>query len=192
MSWLMISKCFQVILVDPSLLQLFQGEELRSIPELPFLGALCFWVVSERLFAHLASPSLWGKVRMEFITDKRWNINGEIIPMGVLVTDEVEEGSGGMLTTFCHHDQVKVEPLEVLSTLVQWNAPELSIVVVKIFTNSSCLPWESFGFPYPDVTILSAGASTAQFPQWLGCTYAGCPLILPIRSYCCVRRRKRG
>ena len=30
-----------------------------------------------------------------------------------------EEGSLGMVITFCHHDQAKVKPLEALSTLLQ-------------------------------------------------------------------------
>ena len=81
--------------------------------------------------------------------------------MAVLVTDGMEEGSLAMVTTFCHHDQVKVEPLEVLSTSAQQDSPELNIVGVKIFTNSPYLPWGSFSFPYLDLTTLSAGASTA-------------------------------
>ena len=60
--------------------------------------------------------------------------------MAVLVTDGVEEGSLGMVTTFCHHDQAKVESSEVLSTLCQWVSPKPSIVVVKIFANSPYLP----------------------------------------------------
>ena len=120
MSQLTISKCYEEILVDPSLLQLFLGEEWRSICELPFLGALQFQIVLERPFAHLTSPLLWEKARVEFITSNGWKISSEIIPMAaVLVTDWVEEGSLGMVTTFCCHDQVKVEPSEVLSTLVQ-------------------------------------------------------------------------
>ena len=84
--------------------------------------------------------------------------------MAVLVIDGVEQRSLGMVTTFCHHDHVKVEPLEVFSTLVQWDSPELSIVVMKIFTNSPYLPQGSFGFPYLDVTTLSVGVLTTQFP----------------------------
>ena len=44
--------------------------------------------------------------------------------MVVLITDEVEEGSLGMMTTFCHHDQAKVESLEVPSILCQQYSPQ--------------------------------------------------------------------
>ena len=112
--------------------------------------------------------SMWRKVRMEFIANTAWKISGEIIPMVVLVTNRVEEGGLGMVTTFCHHDQAKVEPSEVLSTIHQCNSPEPSIVVVKIFTNSPYFPWGSFSFPYLDVTTLLAGMLTTQFPlAWL-------------------------
>ena len=120
MSCLTISKCYEEILVDPSLWQLFLEEEWRFIHKLPFLGTPQFWIVSERLFSHLMSPSMWGKARVEFITSNGQKISGEIAPMAVLVTNGVEEGSLGMGTTFCHHDQVKVEPLELLPTLLQW------------------------------------------------------------------------
>ena len=39
--------------------------------------------------------------------------------MAVLITNGVEEGSLGMVTTFCHYDQAKVVSLEVFSTLHQ-------------------------------------------------------------------------
>ena len=86
----MISKYYEKILADPSLLQLFPEVEWRSICELPFLSILQFWIVSERLFTHLISPSLWGKARVEIITSNSWKISGEIIPMAVLVIDGVE------------------------------------------------------------------------------------------------------
>ena len=56
---------------------------------------------------------------MEFITSTGWKINSEVIPMTGLVSNWVEERNLGMVTTFCHHDQAKVEPSEVLSTLLQ-------------------------------------------------------------------------
>ena len=152
------------ILADPSLGQLFLEEEWRSIQELPFLGTLQFWIVLERLFACLTSPSMWGKARVEFITNTGWKISSEIVPIVVLVTYRVEEGSLGMETTFFCHNQVKVEPSEVLPTLLQWDSHKLSVVVVKIFANSPYLPWGSFGFPHLDVTTLAGGVLAAQFP----------------------------
>ena len=60
---------------------------------------------------------------MEFITSNSQKISGVIIPMAVLVTDGVKEGSLGMVTTFCHHNQAKVETSEVLSNLLKWDSP---------------------------------------------------------------------
>ena len=68
------------------------------------------------------------------------NINTCTCPMAVLIIDRVEEGSLGMVTTFCHHYMAKVELSEELSILCQLDSPELSIVVVKIFANSPDLP----------------------------------------------------
>ena len=107
---------------------------------------------------------MWGKATVEFITSKDQKISSETVRMAVLVTDSVEERSLGMVTTYCHHDQTKVDPSEVLSTLNLWDFPELSIVVVKIFANSPYLQWGSFSLPYLDVTTLSEGVSSGQFP----------------------------
>ena len=84
--------------------------------------------------------------------------------MAMLITNGVEEGSLGMVNTFHHHDQAKMESSEALSSLYQQDFPELSIVVVKIFTNSPYLPQGSSSFLYLDITTLSLGTLTAQFP----------------------------
>ena len=42
------------------------------------------------------------------------------------------------------------------------------MVVMKIFTSSPYAPQGSLGFPFLDVTTLSAGTATTQFPlNWL-------------------------
>ena len=81
----------------------------------------------------------------------------------------------------------QVEPSEVLSTLLQWNSPKPSMVMVKIFANSPYLPQGSFGSPYLDVTILSTGTLTAQFPLVQLCV---CRLLFfcPLKSSCHMRR----
>ena len=163
----MISKCYEEILADPSLHQLFAEEEWRSICELPFLGTVWFQVVLERLFACLISPALWGKAGVECIANNGQKISGEIIPMVVLVTYRVEEGSLGMVTTFVHHDQAKLEPAEVLSTLVQWDWPELSVVVVKIFINSAYLPPGVFQVPLPRCNHSFRGCINCPIPTGL-------------------------
>ena len=164
MPLLMISKCCEEILEDPSLWWLFSEEEWRSICKFPFLGTLQFWIVLGRLFAHVSSPSMWEQARVEFISGSVWKISGEIFPMAVLITNEVEEGSLGMVTTFCYYDQAKVESLEMLSILQHRNFSKLSVVVVKIFSNSPYLHWGSSNFFYLHATILSLGTWTTQFP----------------------------
>ena len=92
------------------------------------------------------------------------NNKEEIIPMAILVTNEVGEGRLGMVTIFCCSDQAKVGPLVTPLTLLQWDPPEPGILLMKIFTNSLYVPQGPFSFPYLDVTTLLVGASTAQFP----------------------------
>ena len=101
---------------------------------------------------------------MEFFSGGGQKISGEILPVVVLNTDGVEEGSLGMVTTFCHHDQAKVEPSEALYTLHQWDSPKLSIVVVKIFANSPYLPPGVFQLPLSGCNHSLIGALTTQFP----------------------------
>ena len=107
---------------------------------------------------------LWGKPRVNSITSSSKRVtNEEIIPMAILITNGVGEGSLGMMTVFGHSDQVKVEPSVILPTLVQQDTPELAIVVTKIFINLPCFPQRSFGLPFLDVATLSEGASTTRF-----------------------------
>ena len=84
--------------------------------------------------------------------------------MVVWITDGVEEGSLGMVTAFCHHDQAKVKS----------DGPsQPNVVVARIFANSPYLPWGSSSFLYLDITTLSSAVLTVQFPldqlclQWL-------------------------
>ena len=133
---LMISGCYDELLVDPTLLQMFPEDEWTSIHKLPYLGALHCHVVSEGLFNQLISPELWGQARVDFVTDSgRKATSEEVVPVAILVTDGVDEGTLGMATVFCHSDQVKLEPLAMLSTLLPQDSPVLGMVVMKIFTN---------------------------------------------------------
>ena len=83
---------------------------------------------------------MWGKTWVEFITHTSWKISGEATPMVILITDGVREGNLGMVTTFCHHDQAKMEASDVLSTLHQCGLPQPSVVVVKRYTNTPYIP----------------------------------------------------
>ena len=92
----------------------------------------------------------------------------KIVPLAILVMDGLGEEKLGMLTAFCRTDQAKVEPSNALLTLIQWDSPGPGVVVVKVLTNSLHLPQGSFRSPYLDVTTLSVGTLTAQFPlAWL-------------------------
>ena len=59
-----------------------------SVHDLPYLGSLCFCIVSEWLFAWLISPELWGQAGVNFVTNSgRKAMSEEIIPMAILITD---------------------------------------------------------------------------------------------------------
>ena len=60
--------------------------------------------------------------------------------MVILVADGVEKGDLGMVTTFCNHDQAKIEASHALSALCQHNSLELSVVVVRRYTNTLYIP----------------------------------------------------
>ena len=67
-------------------------------------------------------------------------MRGEAIPMEILVMDAVGGGNLGVVTTFCHHNQARVEASEALSALHQHDLPEPSVVVVRRYTNSPYIP----------------------------------------------------
>ena len=71
---------------------------------------------------------MWGKAGVEFITNNSQKISREAVPVVILVMDEVGEGNLGMVTTFCHQNQTKVETSEALSALHQCNSLEPSVV----------------------------------------------------------------
>ena len=134
------------------------------IHELPFLHAIHFCIVSERLSTQLTSSALRGKAGADFISNvERRAMNPDFAPLAILFMDGVGKGKLGMITTFCRSDQVKWEPSDTLSTLVQQESPGTDVVVVKVFTNLPHLMWGYFGSLYLDVTTLSAGTLRTQF-----------------------------
>ena len=162
-----IAKCYDEIVEDPSLLWLFLEKECMLVWELLQWGALQFRIILERLFAHIASPDIWGKTQMEFITHTSWKICMEATPVVILITDGVGEEYMVMATTFCHHNQVKMEAPDALCALCQCNSLEPSVVVVRRYTSTPYIPWGTSCFLYWDVGTLW-GASSVQFPlDWL-------------------------
>ena len=83
---------------------------------------------------------MWGKDGMEFVTSNGPKISREAAPMAILVTDAVGEGNLGMVTTFCHHDQAKLEASDALSALCKCDLLEPSVVVVRRYTNTPYIP----------------------------------------------------
>ena len=89
MSWPTIVECYDDIVEDPYLLQLFLEKEWTSIQKLPLLHTLQFRIILERLFACIASPAIWRKARMEFVTSSGPKISGKATAIAILVTDGV-------------------------------------------------------------------------------------------------------
>ena len=85
----------------------------------------------EKVFTCVAPPDIWGKTGMEFVTNTSLRVSGEAAPTAILITDGVKEGYMDMVTTFCHHDQVKMEVADALAALCQHDSPEPSVVVVR-------------------------------------------------------------
>ena len=95
-------------------------------------------------------------------------INGEATPMGILITDGVGEGHLGMVTTFCYHNQIKMEASDGLFALHQCDLPKPSVVLVKRYTNTPYIPQGTSTFLYADVGTLSRGTSSMKFSVSLG------------------------
>ena len=119
-----------------------------SIRELPLMGALRFRVIFRETF-HFNIPCNVGKAGVEFITNNGQKISGEAIPMVVLVMDGVGEGNLGMVTTFCHHDQAKVEASEVLSALCQCDSAGTKCGCSEEVHQLTLSPMRVLWFPLP-------------------------------------------
>ena len=136
-----------------------------SIHVLPFLCTIHFCIVLERLFSWLTFSALWGKSwgwlphQSRQKSYRHWNHS-----LSDFSYRWGRGGKWGLITAFCRIDEAKVESVDTFLTLVQHGSPKPGVVVVKAFTNTPHLPWGSFRSPYLDVTTLSAGALSAQFP----------------------------
>ena len=60
--------------------------------------------------------------------------------MVILSTDGIGEGNLGIVTTFCHHDQNKMEASDALSAICQHDSTQPSGVVVRRYTNTPYIP----------------------------------------------------
>ena len=125
---------------------------------------------------------MWGKTGLKFITHNGQKISGEATIMVILITDGVGKGNLGMVITFCHHDQVKMEASDAFSALCQCGSPKPSMVVMRRYTNTSYIPQGTSCFLYLDMSILSGGPSSTQFPlDWLHlCRLMLCKAVLAL------------
>ena len=97
--WFLIS--YKELMADPSLVQSFLEDEWMSVHGLPYLHAIHFYIVSERLFIWLTSSVLWRKAGAHYIMKvERRATSVEIAPLAIMVMDGVDEGSKG--GTFGH------------------------------------------------------------------------------------------
>ena len=191
MSWPTIAKCYDDIAMDPSLLWLFP-EECTSIQELPLLGTLWFRIISERLFICITSPAIWGKARMEFITSRGWKISREAIPMVILVTDGVEEGNLGMVTTLCHNIQAKMEVFWcTLYPTSAWLAKAKCGCSEEVHQHS-LYPSRVLPSPLSRCEHSLWGALPPPNSHWTGYIYIDCSPFLTLRWSCLKKREGWG
>ena len=155
-----------------------------SLLEFPVIGALQFRLISEEFFTHVASPTIWGKTGVEYVTKTILRLSSKATPMVTLITDGVGKGDLGMVTTFCSCNQVKMEGSEVLATLCQCDPPMPSVFMVKRYTNTTFIPQGTSRLLYLDVSDLPRGTSSTQFPLnhlhlWKQLPYSKTEVLLP-------------
>ena len=156
---------------DPTLLHLFSLEKYSSTQELPCLGTLQFRLISEDFFACIASPDKWGKIGVEFITLTSLKKSGGTTNMAIPITNRVGERDLGMVTVFCHTDQVSIEACDALSALHQCDSLEPSTAVLRRYSNTPYIPRGTLHSLYLDVGTFSGTLLLPKFPQ-TGCICA--------------------
>ena len=164
--------------MDPTLQWLFLEGEWRSTHELPILGhSLVLDCVRMTILSSVISVNVGagqsGCHLKWWPENKQWNC-----PCGSVNNWQNESRKPGHDDYLLPQWPAKVESLEVLSTLCQWDSPKPRMVVVRIFANSPYIPWGSFGLPYLDVTVSSRGCISQPIPFRLTVPLAPAPLLL--------------
>ena len=90
--------------------------------------------------------------------------SGETTNMAIPITNGDGERDLCMAMVFCHPYQAKMEACDALSGLNQCDSSELSLVVVRRYSNTPYIPRGMVHSLYLDVDSLSGGISSAQFP----------------------------
>ena len=60
---------------------------------------------------------------MEFVTEIGLRLSGEVTPTAILITNGVGKGDLGMVTSFCSHNQIKMEASEALPLFASMTYP---------------------------------------------------------------------
>ena len=128
------------------------------------MGALQFRLISEGCFVHIASPDRWGKTGVEFVTLTDPMKSGGTTNRVILITDGVEERDLGMVMVYCHHNQARIEACDALSTLNECNSSELSMVVVRRYSNTPYIPRGTNHSLYLDMDIFQGVLPLFNFP----------------------------
>ena len=155
------------------------------------MGALQFRLILEKFFAWVASPTMWRKTGVEYVTKTGLRLSGEASPMVILITSGVGKGDLGIVTTFCSHNQVKMEASEVLTTLHQCNSPEPNVFMVRRYINTPFIPKKPPGSS-TSMWVISPGALLLPNFLWTACIYGSCFHILRLKCSYPVRRGRRG
>ena len=149
---------------DLTLPHLFSLKEYSSTQELPCLGALWFRLISEGFFTHIASPDMWGKTGVGFVTLTALKKSGGTTNMAMFSTNGIGGRDLGMVMVFCHPDQARIKACNALSTLWQHDLSELSMVVVRRYSNTPYIPKGMSHALYLDMGTFPRGTASVQFP----------------------------
>ena len=127
MLWSSVALCYDKIIEDLTLLHLFSPEEYSSTQELPCLGAIQFRLISEGLFAYIASPDKCRKTGVEFVTLTSLKKSGGTTNTAILITESIGGRDLNMVTVFCHPEQARIEACDAILVLCQCDSSEPSV-----------------------------------------------------------------
>ena len=164
MLWPSVAHWYAEIIEDLSLLHWFPQEEYSSAQKLPCLGAPQLRLISEGFFTHITSPDRWGKTGVEFVTLTGPKESGKTTNTVIHITNRVEESDLSLVKVFCHPDQARMDACDTLSALCQCDSSELSIVVVRRYSNTAYIPRGMSCALYLDMDTFSRGVASTQFP----------------------------
>ena len=91
-------------------------------------------------------------------------MSGETTNTVILIANGKGESDLGMVTVFCHPKQGRIEACDALSILCQCDSCEPSVVVVRRYTNTPYIPRGTSHSLYLDISTLSRGVISTQFP----------------------------